>query len=62
MLYLGIIKNRYNMIWGPFFSMLLNKKKKVKQKQNPKISELIEELNEMGFYEALKNAKKIINK
>ena len=50
------------MIWGPFFSMLLNKKKKVKQKQNPKISELIEELNEMGFYEALKNAKKIINK
>jgi hypothetical protein len=46
------------MNWGPFFSMLLNKKKKVKQKQNPKISELIEELNEMGFYEALKNAHK----
>jgi len=58
MLYLDIIKNRYNMNWGPFFSMLLNKKKKVKQKQNPKISELIEELNEMGFYEALKNAHK----
>jgi hypothetical protein len=50
------------MNWGPFFSMLLNKKKKVKQKQNPKISELIEELNEMGFYEALKNAHKKINK
>ena len=46
------------MIWSPFISMLLNKRKKSKQKENPKISELVEELNEMGFMEALRKVKK----
>jgi len=50
------------MIWSPFISMLLNstllKRKKSKQKDTPKISKLVEELNEMGFMEALRNVKK----
>ena len=46
------------MVWSSFISMLLNKRKKSKQKENPKISKLVEELNEMGFMEALRNVKK----
>lgn len=47
------------MNWGPFISMLLNKRTKSKQKENPKLNKLVEQLNEMDFLTALKHTKKL---